>query len=548
MRRLLALAVLSACDTTVVDVEKPRRTLESSWIDFPADRDLAILLPLERDPLFPADTVLSDGATLLPEGWLTAVSNAYQQTDVGDALEEESLFEDWRLVSMRVSPCAPIARSPAQASADLCWPIVRLVWQPVVNHMNLGGVQLDAYADDRAIHALYPLVPRNEQGARYDSAAYRTVLEHIEAGDAEVMIPTSVRSGFDAARDSTTAWLLGQLEALRDPTLPVGSWDGIDTRPELNGGPQDSARFQDALQGFLSEFASPPDIRELTSFSLPAGRNPSGDDLWVFVQFLSDGTTLRQNELELFSRTDGRRLLRYGTDQGVGMVNESEAVSAALDADPNGELHDTVVESTADIDQVADLVADPEAVFVPNTTCATCHRLNDIRFDFHSLSHLEDREHTVSPRVVEDVARDQRWVDGWLQQVGPAVTDVVDTTSSTDTAEQDASPEDLEPNDTMDSAILAALPFAVSGTITAQDMDVYQVTTTADVLSVTLRFDHAQGDLDLALYDAAGGLVDSSESTEDEERIDVFVGGGTHFVVVYGYQDATGAYTLSAAQ
>ena len=48
----------------------------------------------------------------------------------------------------------------------------------------------------------------------------------------------------------------------------------------------------------------------------------------------------------------------------------------------------------------------------------------------------------------------------------------------------------------MDSAILAALPLAVSGTITAQDMDVYQVTTTADVLSVTLRFDHAQGDLD----------------------------------------------------
>ena len=79
---------------------------------------------------------------------------------------------------------------------------------------------MDAYADDRAIHALYPVVPRNEQGIRYDSAAYRTVLEHIEA-DGEVMIPhryvrALMRQGTHHGKGAwrpfgshTTRWVMG---------------------------------------------------------------------------------------------------------------------------------------------------------------------------------------------------------------------------------------------------------------------------------------------------------------------------------------------------
>ena len=153
MPRVLPLLLAVACGTTPED--QSHRPLNADWVDFPAERDLAILLPLDPAPLFPADTRLYGEQELLPGEWLKAVSRAYQDTDVADAMESESLPEDWRLVSIRVSPCAPIGRSPAQAPASLCWPIVRLVWQPVVNHMQLAGVNLPAYADDRAIHTLY---------------------------------------------------------------------------------------------------------------------------------------------------------------------------------------------------------------------------------------------------------------------------------------------------------------------------------------------------------------------------------------------------------
>ena len=41
----------------------------------------------------------------------------------------------------------------------------------------------------------------------------------------------------------------------------------------------------------------------MTAFSLPEGRNPAGDDAWIFVQLKSDGAALWQEELEVFSRS-----------------------------------------------------------------------------------------------------------------------------------------------------------------------------------------------------------------------------------------------------
>ncbi len=116
---LLALACVPAPTVTTPDaVER----LAADWPDFLAERDLAILLPLTEAPLVPATTSLGGGAVALPSNWVRAVGEAYLGTVIDDGFLEESWYEDWRLVSVRVSPCTPVGRSPALAPASIWWP------------------------------------------------------------------------------------------------------------------------------------------------------------------------------------------------------------------------------------------------------------------------------------------------------------------------------------------------------------------------------------------------------------------------------------------
>lgn len=59
-------------------------------------------------------------------------------------------------------------------------------------------------------------------------------------------------------------------------------------------------------------------------------------------------------------------------------------------------------------------------------------------------------------------------------------------------------------------------------------------------LVVDLLFNHANGDLDLALYDAAGTLLTTAESVTDNESIDVLLSNaGTYYLQVYGFPGDT---------
>ena len=49
--------------------------------------------------------------------------------------------------------------------------------------MDRGGVQIDAWADDRAIHALYPVQPRDTSGRRVDTTARDRVTGALERGE-----------------------------------------------------------------------------------------------------------------------------------------------------------------------------------------------------------------------------------------------------------------------------------------------------------------------------------------------------------------------------
>ena len=52
-------------------------------------------------------------------------------------------------------------------------------------------------------------------------------------------------------------------------------------------------------------------------------------------------------------------------------------VQDAIDAG-NTELEELVIINPEDVDAMGDAMADPDQFFVPNTSCASCHRLNDI--------------------------------------------------------------------------------------------------------------------------------------------------------------------------
>lgn len=122
-------------------------------------------------------------------------------------------------------------------------------------------------------------------------------------------------------------------------------------------------------------------------------------------------------------------------------------------------------------------------------------------------------------------------------------------TNDTETAANDST--DLEPNDDFDSAVTVSSGTYSDLAIDENDVDVYALGLDAgESLSVTVTFNHSEGDLDAALVDATSRrTVAISESVTDNESISyVAPANGTYYLVVYGYQNATAPYNLSISQ
>jgi len=370
---------------------------------------MAVLLDVQSDARISADTRTDAGETLLPEEWVSRVSEGFYDTDVEDALDAENRYEDWRLVSMRVTPCSPIGITPDQQMDELCWPAVRLVWQPVLEDFQLlWGTYTDFYADDRAIHAIYPVHPRYSDGSRGPASVRDKVSQWLAQGGSPNDIPHDVLSDFEQARNSSILWLMNRLHDLRHTRLEAGSWDAIDIRPEILADGEIADEFTERMVAFLGDFASNQDLNEMTAFSLPEGRNPAGSDIWVFIGFDGNNGDPQLKALEVIGRESGEVLITIGTAQTIAVGLEDPAVEDAL-AEGSAELAESLIISNEDIDILGEDMADPYEFLVPNTSCASCHRLNDLLFDFHSLSGFENNPITVSPRVDKDVARDLSW-------------------------------------------------------------------------------------------------------------------------------------------
>jgi len=385
-----------------------------------AEKDLAVVFAAD-DPAAPrASTVLpvpgADGAgsALLPKAAYDTVARAFAATSVGDALQGESRYGDWRLISFRVVPCSPLTPAPGPDADELCWPEVRLVLQPVVENVRVHERTATAFADDRAIHALYDVDTRMSGRERAFITRIREAARSWRGGPFRPLSASEL-SEFRSARDATARKLLASAFALRDTTVAPNRFRNHGVRPESDNTAAIAKAFSERVASFLGTYAAPKALHTLTAFSLPEGREPAHLDEWVFLSFSGKNGlglgALTQDRITMRSVNDGRTLVDLGTSPRSSQSRDDEVVyEAQADASRAAEIAARVILGPGDVSRLTPVVRDPRVTSVPSTTCASCHKLNPLRFDFHNLGYLEDRDLTVSPRVVSDVAADLQWL------------------------------------------------------------------------------------------------------------------------------------------
>ncbi|MFC7136419.1 PPC domain-containing protein [Halobaculum litoreum] len=107
----------------------------------------------------------------------------------------------------------------------------------------------------------------------------------------------------------------------------------------------------------------------------------------------------------------------------------------------------------------------------------------------------------------------------------------------------------LEPNDDTGNATALEPGTYTDLTVAEDDLDFYAVDLAAgDALSASIAFSNATGDLDFALLSPNGTLLAVSDSVTDAERLSTVADEtGRYYLVVYGFDGATGPYELTLA-
>ncbi len=366
--------------------------------DITRAKDIALVLPARGNAKLGAEE------TLFPASWWQSIFQAFHQTSIGDALEVENKLNDWRLVAVRLAPCQPLLPYITPRNEVLCQPELRLIWQPVTQHFIRD--KWTAYADDRAIHVLYRFEP--EAGLPKERAKVWQDLR----GRAEYLTSVEERE-FDLLNRELVEQVAGKLRELRGSDQ-VTVYDELGERPEF-AQPQSASAFLSRLSNFLRTFAKPENLTQLTAFSLPEGRDPPMIDEWVFVAFepSNSGRDLKRQELTVKSPRDGRVLASYGL-KARGTVRRDEEslidLKDQLQGADQDELEEAVIWTFPERKHKASRIADPHRTHVAHTSCISCHKLGPVNFDLHNLSYFENREVSISPRVVQDVLRELEWL------------------------------------------------------------------------------------------------------------------------------------------
>lgn len=374
------------------------------------EKDLAIALAHTSQHLVRANEGVSGG--LFPQSWYQAIAKAYANTPVGDALLTESRYEDWQLVSLRVVPCEPLGLSPQLDPQIYCWPELRLVWQPVLRKQTRNGRYMEAAADDRAVHAIYPLSPQrfltNDQAEKANRWLARIAASPSPQSGFAPLTASEVLE-FSTLRDQLSARLIRAALALRSAEIPQREYKVLGIRPEFPYGKAEEIALRDRLLVLLRNFALPLDLKKLTSFSLPIGRDPVTMDEWIFLSFKGVAAQLQAEDITLHDLQDGRAIGPALGHQKASMMRDDEAFYEGTTEEADV-FAAQVFLWAQDKPRLQALIQDRSRLFVPNTSCASCHKLNPLRFDFHNFSYLDDHEITIAPRVARDVELDLDWI------------------------------------------------------------------------------------------------------------------------------------------
>ncbi|MEI8025010.1 MAG: hypothetical protein WCI18_01560 [Pseudomonadota bacterium] len=362
--------------------------------------DIALVMPKEH-------VGLDSQTGLLKESWYNQVKKSFKNTSVGDAVDIENVFSDWQLISVRVVPCSPLGVSPLQQIDLYCWPEIRLVWQPILLQRNPG--REPNYADDRAIHVLYDIDP-----SLYLSSAPAELSVKIKEGISQSLlrgqvpvVSESELKAFYAVRNRVTRLFLEEALALRNSS-PI---DKVEVRSEFQS--QSTAKpFLNSLKAFLSRHANPKNVKTLTSFSLPEGRDPATVDEWVFLKFSGKDGEIQPTKISLFSAVTAKPLFDFGFAPRGTMLRDEPSLYDWLDRNPNDEILKNVMVFGDRFTHSQ--IADRTKILVDNTSCASCHKLQSEKFNFHALSYVGKDDLAVSPRVVQDVNLDLKWIGGNL--------------------------------------------------------------------------------------------------------------------------------------
>jgi len=109
----------------------------------------------------------------------------------------------------------------------------------------------------------------------------------------------------------------------------------------------------------------------------------------------------------------------------------------------------------------------------------------------------------------------------------------------------------FEPNDDFENASILSPGSYAGFEITDNDIDIYGVElASSERLSASIQFAHADGDLDVLLFDPTQSeeLQASTSETDDENITHVATEAGTYYLVVLGYQGAAAPYNLTVGR
>ncbi|MGB5488988.1 MAG: sialate O-acetylesterase [Lysobacterales bacterium] len=107
--------------------------------------------------------------------------------------------------------------------------------------------------------------------------------------------------------------------------------------------------------------------------------------------------------------------------------------------------------------------------------------------------------------------------------------------------------DEFEDNDSTSTATLLTAGLQIAGIVCPDDQDWFGISVAVgEVISATMKFNHADGDIDMTLYDPAGIPVDSANSENDNEMIThTAIQSGIYKLEVTGVSVAKNRYLLA---